>query len=86
MLRYRYVCVLLLLSIVEMVLVGCSSEIDTTPEYKFETDCQYYNCVVDGQYVDELHDFRLKWRGSKNQRVIDVKQTLKHREIKLYCD
>ena len=46
----------------------------------------YIDVVVDGQYVDELHDFRLKWRGSSNQRVIDVKETLKNNEIVLYCD
>lgn len=33
----------------------------------------YIDVLVDGRYVDELHDFRLKWCGSSNQRVIDVK-------------
>ena len=42
--------------------------------------------IVDGRYVDELHDFRLKWRGSSNQRVIDVKETIKNNNIILYCD
>ena len=46
----------------------------------------YVDVIVDGQYINELHDFRLKWRGSKNQRVIDVKQTLKNREIVLVCE
>ena len=32
--------------------------------------------LVDGQFVDELKDFRLKYCGSSNQRVIDIKQTL----------
>lgn len=36
----------------------------------------YIDVLVDGQYVDELHDFTLKWRGSSNQRVIDVKKSL----------
>ena len=35
----------------------------------------YVDVLVDGQYVDELHDPTLKWKGSSNQRVIDVKQT-----------
>ena len=43
----------------------------------------YIDVLVDGQYVDELHDFRLKWRGSSNQRVIDIKKTLKTNEIVL---
>ena len=37
--------------------------------------------IVDGQYVDELHDFTLKWRGSSNQRVIDVKESLKENKV-----
>ena len=31
--------------------------------------------LVDGQFIDELKDFKLKYRGSSNQRVIDIKQT-----------
>lgn len=46
----------------------------------------YVDVLVDGQYVDELHDFNLKWRGSSNQRVIDVQATLKANEIILYVD
>lgn len=44
---------------------------------------KYIDVLVDGQYKDELHDFRLKWRGSSNQRVIDVQKTLKKGEIVL---
>ncbi len=47
---------------------------------------KYIDVLVDGQYQDELHDFRLKWRGSSNQRVIDVPKTLKRKEIVLYCE
>ena len=43
----------------------------------------YIDVLVDGQYKDELHDFRLKWRGSSNQRVIDVKKSLKNQKIVL---
>ena len=46
----------------------------------------HVDVIVDGQYQDELHDFRLKWRGSSNQRVIDVKETLKNDKIVLCCD
>lgn len=42
--------------------------------------------MVDGRYVDELRDITLKWRGSRNQRVIDVGKSLHNREIKLFCD
>ena len=37
----------------------------------------YIDVLVDGQYKDELHDPTLKWRGSSNQRVIDIKESLK---------
>lgn len=47
---------------------------------------KYLDVVIDGRYQDELHDFRLKWRGSSNQRVIDVQQTLKNKKIVLFCD
>lgn len=40
--------------------------------------------VVDGAYVEELKDITLKWRGSSNQRVIDVKKTLENNAIILY--
>ena len=44
----------------------------------------YIDVLVDGQFVDELHDFNLDWRGSSNQRVIDVRQSLIRNEIILY--
>ena len=44
---------------------------------------KYVDVLVDGQYVDALRNPMLKWKGSSNQRVIDIKQTLKSNEIKL---
>lgn len=41
----------------------------------------YIDVLVDGQYMDELHNFNLKWRGSSNQRVIDVKASLKKDKV-----
>lgn len=40
--------------------------------------------LVDGQYIDSQRDITLKWRGSLNQRVIDIQKTIKTRNIKLY--
>ena len=40
--------------------------------------------LVDGQYIEEQRDLTLKWRGSKNQRVIDVQESLKKSEVVLY--
>lgn len=42
--------------------------------------------LVDGEYIDKQKDLTLKWRGSKNQRVIDVKQSIKQGKVVLYCD
>lgn len=41
---------------------------------------------VDGVYIDSLRDPSLKWRGSKNQRVIDVQKSLQQKEVVLYCE
>ena len=41
----------------------------------------YIDVLVDGVYKDELHDFTLKYRGSSNQRVIDIKKSLKTNKI-----
>lgn len=46
------------------------------------------NCdvLIDGRYVEEKRDITLKWRGSSNQRVIDVQKSLQQNEIVLHCD
>ena len=42
--------------------------------------------LIDGEYIDEQRDITLKWRGSSNQRVIDVKQSLTQNKMVLYCN
>lgn len=44
------------------------------------------NVLIDGEYIDEQRDVTLKWRGSKNQRVINIPETLKQNKVILYCD
>ena len=44
------------------------------------------NVLVDGEYIDKQKDLTLAYRGSKNQRVIDVRKTLSQNKIILYCD
>jgi anaerobic ribonucleoside-triphosphate reductase activating protein len=39
--------------------------------------------LVDGEFVKERKNLKLKFRGSDNQRIIDVKKTLKTGQIVL---
>ena len=40
--------------------------------------------LIDGQYIDKLKNLTLKFRGSLNQRVIDLKKTLAANKVVLY--
>lgn len=42
---------------------------------------KYIDVLVDGQFIEDKKDLMLKYRGSSNQRVIDVKQTLKQNKV-----
>ena len=42
--------------------------------------------LVDGPYIDEEYDITLKFRGSRNQRVIDVKKTRESGSVVLYLE
>lgn len=44
-------------------------------------DLKYIDVLVDGPFVEEWKDPRLKWKGSSNQRVIDVKKTLAENRV-----
>jgi anaerobic ribonucleoside-triphosphate reductase activating protein len=39
--------------------------------------------IIDGKYIEKLANDKLKYRGSSNQRIIDVAQSLKIKKIKL---
>lgn len=40
--------------------------------------------LIDGKFQKDLKDLSLKWRGSTNQRVINIQESLKNNKIKLY--
>ncbi len=42
--------------------------------------------LVDGPYIESLHDISLKFRGSSNQRVIDMKKSIESNKIVLYLE
>ncbi|MGX8851246.1 anaerobic ribonucleoside-triphosphate reductase activating protein [Amedibacillus sp. YH-ame10] len=41
----------------------------------------YLDILVDGKFIEELKDYRLVFKGSKNQRIIDVQESLKRNEV-----
>lgn len=59
----------------------CPENIFRALRYEIIKQC---TVMVDGQYIESQRDITLKWRGSSNQRVIDIKKSLKVGDIVLY--
>lgn len=63
----------------EELLSGSRARIETTDEMLSLIDV-----LVDGRFVEELRNLRLRFRGSENQRLLNVKETLKTGQIVLW--
>ena len=46
---------------------------------------EYLDVLVDGRYEEDLQNNQLHWKGSSNQRVIDVQESLKTGQIVLHA-
>lgn len=47
---------------------------------------KYADVIVDGRFIEELKNFNLKFRGSSNQRIINVQESLKQNKVVLWED
>lgn len=63
----------------KQILNGMARTNETTNEL-----LKYIDYVVDGKFEEENKNPSLKFRGSSNQRIIDVKETLKQNEVVLW--
>lgn len=54
-------------------------------EVKDEPVIPYLDVLVDGKYIEEERDVSLAWKGSKNQKVIDVPKSRKEGKTVLYA-
>ncbi|MDD3252217.1 MAG: anaerobic ribonucleoside-triphosphate reductase activating protein [Lachnospiraceae bacterium] len=55
-------------------------------KYPFtESLVELFDVMVDGKFVAELRNLSLQYRGSENQRILDVKQSLEAR-MAVWCE
>ena len=45
---------------------------------------QFIDVLVDGRFMEDLKDTKLHWKGSFNQRIIDVQKSLQNSSLYLY--
>ena len=57
----------------------------TWEEIQNEAVVQYLDVCVDGEFQADKADTSLRWKGSSNQRVINVPATLREGKIVLHC-
>lgn len=63
------------------ILSGRLGDWEITKEY-----LSYLDVLVDGRFVEEKKDLTLRFRGSSNQRLIDVPASLKENKVVLWED
>lgn len=67
----------------ELLIILCSN-VQQSSAYKACLDriiYEYVDYLIEGRYIEEEKNLKLKWRGSENQNVIDLKETLIQREM-----
>lgn len=47
---------------------------------------KYCDVLVDGRYEDDKRDISLAWRGSSNQKCVDIKESLNQGKVILHCE
>ena len=51
---------------------------------KFRLIKECVDILIDGKFNEEAKDLKLKLRGSSNQRIIDIKKSLKQNKVVLW--
>ena len=59
---------------------------DNFEDFCAEAFTAYIDVCVDGVFLLEQKDTKLRWKGSKNQRVIDVKKSLALGKVIIYVE
>ncbi len=55
-------------------------------KYTYRTLAAFVDVIVDGKFIEELKDSNLLFRGSSNQRLIDLPKSVKEQRIVLWED
>lgn len=63
----------------EDILKDMCNKWEETPEI-----LSYLDVIVDGKFEEEKKDIKLRFKGSSNQRIIDVKKSLKENKAVLF--